>query len=368
MKCIDRIADLRRSIETGKLEPGDMVGTEFAFSQEWGMARNTVRRGISTLVNEGLLERRPGKGLFVRPRHSATRTIQVVVPDLSWNHVVWIVRGAQEVGVNRGLHTQIYDAHGQVELDLEMLRRLPSGPADGAIIVSPHDGRFTEVLFELKTLGYPFVLVDQRLPDLEVPTVEIDNYGGGYLVGKKLAEMGHRRVGFIGPMGLQAVANRLNGFRDATLDAKVLFDRSLVADMGGHGVTDWLNERIEATQEAVLQLLSKPDPPTAIFDGSGDVAPLIYQAVQRAGLRIPHDVSVVSFDDSAKFSQFLSPQVTQLRHSWKELGRVAMDLLVQEMDRPRRNGGRVEIAHRMISPEWVAGASIAPHAPIDVRR
>src|SRR3990172_12964357 len=123
MKCRDQIAELRRAIQTGELSPGEMVGTEFAFSQKWGIARNTVRRRISTLIDEGLLERRPGKGLYVSESHTATRTVQVVVPDLSWTHVVCIVQGAQEVGVQRGLHTQVYDAHGQLGLDLEMLDR-----------------------------------------------------------------------------------------------------------------------------------------------------------------------------------------------------------------------------------------------------
>ncbi|MEX2169193.1 MAG: GntR family transcriptional regulator [Pirellulales bacterium] len=360
MKCLDQIADLRKAIQSGKLAPGDMVGTEFAFSQQWGMARNTVRRRIATLIDEGLLERRPGKGLYVSLPHSATRTVQVVVPDLSWTHVVRIVRGAQIVGSNRGLHTQVYDAHGQLGLDLEMLRRLPDGPTDGAIIVSLHHRRFTEVLVELKSTGYPFVLVDQRLHDIEVPTVEIDNYGGGYLVGQKLAELGHRRVGFLGPMGLQVVAERLNGFRDATLDAGVLFDRSLIVDLGGDGVTDWLNERLDVTQEAVVELLRRPNRPTAIFDGSGDVAPLVYRAVQHLGLKIPDDVSVVAFDDSAKFSQFLEPRVAQLKHSWDELGRAAMEMLVLGMDRSRCGARRVDIEHRVISPEWMAGSSLRP--------
>src|SRR5918993_2270104 len=120
MQTLNEISELRQAIKSGKLAPGDMVGTEFAFSQKWGIARNTVRRRIAPLIDEGLVERRPGKGLFVSSPHSATRTVQVVVPDLSWTHVVRIVRGAQEVGADRGLHTQIYDAHGQLGLDLEM--------------------------------------------------------------------------------------------------------------------------------------------------------------------------------------------------------------------------------------------------------
>jgi DNA-binding LacI/PurR family transcriptional regulator len=358
MMASNPVAELRKAIVSGKLAPGEMVGTEFAFSQDWGIARNTVRRRIAPLIDEGLLERRPGKGLFVSLPDTNTRTVQVIVPDLSWNHVVRIVRGAQEEGSHQRLQTQIYDAHGKLGLDLEMLRRLPHGPTDGAIIVSLHHRRFTEVLVELKATGYPFVLVDQRLHDIEVPTVEIDNYGGGYVVGQKLAEHGHRRVAFLGPMSLQVVADRMNGFRDATLDAGVLFDRAMVIDLGGEGVADWLNERLDVTQDAVIQLLSGPNRPTAIFDGSGDIAPLIYRAVQKLGLRIPEDVSVVAFDDSAKYAQFLEPRVAQLKHSWDSLGRAAMEMLILEMNRSRSNGPHGKIEHRVLSPEWEPGASL----------
>jgi LacI family transcriptional regulator len=159
-------------------------------------------------------------------------------------------------------------------------------------------------------------------------------------------------------MSLQVVADRMHGFRDATLDSGALFDRSLVVDLGGEGVADWLNERLDATHEAVVELLSRPNRPTAIFDGSGDIAPLVYRAVQQLDLKIPEDVSVVSFDDSAKYSQFLEPPVAQLRHSWGLLGRAAMEMLVAEMGRSKSDARRDDVEHRVISPQWEAGASL----------
>jgi DNA-binding LacI/PurR family transcriptional regulator len=367
MLSSDRIAELRHAIKTGKLAPGEQVGTEFAFSQEWGVARNTVRRRISMLIDEGLLERRPGKGLFVRSPHTVTRTIQLVVPDLTWSHLVKIARGAKATGRALGVQVQVYDAHGDMEWDLEVVRQLPSGPTDGAILASLHHHWFSEVLFELKAVGYPFVLVDQRLHDLEVPTVEIDNYGGGYLAGKKIAEFGHRRVAFLGPMGLQVVVERLNGFRDALLDAGVLFDRSLVVDLGGDDLTDWLNTRLGATVDAVIRLLDAPNAPTAIVDVAGDVAPMIYRAVQQSGRRIPEDVSIVTFDDSATFSQLLNPQVSQLKHDWEAIGGAALELLLQEMGRTKRTGRRVAAEHRVLPGAWVPGASLAPSREINTK-
>jgi GntR family transcriptional regulator, arabinose operon transcriptional repressor len=358
MKCLEQIDRLRQTIRQGDLPPGALVGTEFAFSQEWGLARNTVRRGIEVLVGEGLLERRPGKGLFVRGPKAATRTVQVVVPTLAWSHQVKIARGAQEAGRARGVQILVYDAHGRMEADLEVIRRLPDSAIDGAIIVSLHHRRFSEVLFELKAAGYPFVLVDQRLHELEVPTVEENYYDGGYLAGKHLAELGHRRVAFLGPLNLQVIGERLNGFRDAMLDAGVLFDRSLVVDLGGESVTDWMNERLEQVEDFLLPMLEKPNRPTAVFDGSGDIAPFIYRAAQRAGLRIPDDLSVVSFDESPICS-FLQPSLARVKHQWEEIGQAALELLLKQMTPADRRKSRLDCEHRVIPVGWEAGESMA---------
>jgi DNA-binding LacI/PurR family transcriptional regulator len=273
--------------------------------------------------------------------------------------MVKIARGVKAEGRGRGVQVQVYDAHGEMDWDMEFIRQLPNGATDGAIIASLHHRRFSEVLFELKARAYPFVLVDQGLHDLEVSTVEIRNYDGGFFVGEKMSKLGHKRVAFLGPMKLDAVADRLNGFRDAMLDAGVLFDRSLVVDMGGEGVTDWLNERLEVAEEPILRLLASPNPPTAIFDGSGDLAPIVYRAVQKLGLTIPQDISVVTFDDAATMTQFLDPQVAQLKHSWNEVGRVALDILISEMNRTAQKYRNEPKDHRIVGFEWVEGASLA---------
>lgn len=359
MKCLSQIDGLRRKIENGHIGPGEMVGTEFGFSQQWGLARTTVRRGIETLVRDGLLERRPGKGLFVRPTPRATRTVQVVIPNLAWSQHLQVSRGAQEAGREHGVQIQIYDAHGELERDLEVIRALPDSHADGAIIVSLHDQKFNEVLFELKLSGFPFVLVDQRLKELELPSVEDDNHGGGYLVGKKLAELGHRKIAFLGPLRLPIVIERLNGFRDAMWDANVQFDRSWVLDLGGKNVTDWM-EKARFTEEVLHPLLATTPRPTAIFDGSGDIAPFIYRAAARAGLCVPGDLSVVTFDDSP-FNIILEPEVARLKHHWAEMGRCALEMLLNQMkvcgEQP--NGQSKSYEHRVMPVEWHEGRSLA---------
>jgi len=363
MKCLDQITELREAIESGMFAPGEMVGTEFDFSQRWGVSRNTVRKGVAALIGDGLLERRPGKGLFVRGPHSFTRVVQIVVPNLAWPHCVAIARGAQAAGRERGVQVLVYDAHGKMALDLEVVRRLPGGTTDGAIIVSLHHRQFTEVLFELKSAGYPFVLVDQKLYDLEAPTVEIDNYGGGYLIGQKLAELGHRRIIFVGTLDLQATTDRLNGLRDGLNAAGIPLDPSLVMHVKGEGLEYVLQDEVLAQQEGPLQQLVQTSNASVIFDGTGDLAPNVYRAVRRAGLRIPEDISVVTFEDSPMW-RLLEPSVACLRQPWSSVGQEAFEILMEQVGGHHKSGG-IEMSSqcKVMKANWVPGASLTPNVP-----
>ena len=358
MKCDKQIDRLRKAIQSGQMTAGEMVGTESSFMEKWGVARSTVRRGIDALVQEGLLERQPGRGLYVcSAENQAKRTVQVIVPNLAWTSHVKIARGVQLSGDKHGVQTLVFDAHGQMERDLEELRGLPESPANGAVIVSLHNRRFAEVLFELKSKKFPFVVVGEQLRDLDVSSVVEDNYGGGYFVGQKLAAIGHRRVAFLGPLDLHVVGERLSGFRDAMLDAFGQFDRSLVVNLEGESLADWLGNKVNTAEDALLPLLTRSDRPTAVFDGSGDVAPFVYRAAQRAELKIPRDLSVVSFDESP-FSQFVEPEVARLTHSSIEAGQVALEMLLEQMNRgPQTSQGPAEC--RKLAATWMAGQSLA---------
>ncbi|MBI4027411.1 MAG: GntR family transcriptional regulator [Verrucomicrobia bacterium] len=360
---------IREEILGGQFKPGQPIGTEKSLAVEADISRNSVRRAVDQLVREGLVQRRPGrgKGVFVRAPHQVVQTVQIVVPNLLWHHCAQIAVGAQSVAASKGIRVQISDAHESPDLELAMLKALPASDTDGALVISLHDPRFTEALFSLKAADYPWVLVDQRIENLEVPSVEIDNYGGGYAVGRELAGMGHRRIAFLGALRVAAVARRLDGLRDAMLDAGVLFDRTLVGDVPAEGIFGSINASATYSLPLVQTLLSRPDRPTVLFDGSGDAIPYACRALRELGLRIPHDVSFVTFEDSP-VCELMDPPVACVRQPWDTVGRAAMQMLLDRMD--RRNGG-VEFAeaqHQVVPFTWVPRASLAPPGQIVMRQ
>jgi LacI family transcriptional regulator len=195
--------------------------------------------------------------------------------------------------------------------------------------------------------------VDERLQDIDVPSVRSDDYDGGYQAGRMLLQLGHRQLSFLGDMDATTVRGRLEGFRDAIADAGVPFNRSLQVDLNiaeQDRLAEW-SDRVEA---AVADLISRPGPPTAIFCSCDAVARAAYRTLQRSGLRIPEDISIVGFDDDP-IAEWLSPGLTTVRQSFADLGRVAMEMLWKRMENPQ---GPVE--HHVLPVQLIQRGSAAP--------
>ncbi len=347
---------LRRAIQMGEYAPGSLIGSEYGLAREESISRMTVRRASELLVNEGLVERRPGKGLYVRADcspggSSRPMQIQVVFGNLFWESSLQISRGVQAIAKTHGLQVQLYDAHGDVDLDLEMVRQLPGSPAKGAIILSLHNAAMNECVYQLKAEGFPFVLVDQRLHDIDVPSVLADNWSGGHQAGRELLQLGHRRIGFIGDLVAATVRDRLSGLRDAVNDAGVAFDRSLVVDIA-HGL-DRLGDWSAVVEEATRELMNRPSPPTAIFFSCDGVARPACRALRKLGLSIPSDVSVIGFDDDP-LAEWLPTPLTTIRQPFHEMGQAALEVLYKQI---ADSGATVE--HCVLPVELVRRGSTA---------
>ncbi len=346
------IARVRARIDEGRIKPGAMIGSEHALARETGLSRYSVRRAIETLICDGLVERRPGKGVFVRDHDSLNRTVQLVVGNIQWETMMHLYHGAQEAGRERGILLNLYDAHGDFELDLDTLRNLPETQTDGAIIGSLHNRRFAEVLYELKTRGYPFVLVDEVPEYLDIPAIGCDNYAAGLRIGRELVERGHRKISFIGDLVAPTTRDRLAGVRDAVNDAGIAFDRSRVVDLKEDD--DRLGRWAEQVRACTRQVMAVDfaDRPTAVVFSCDAVAAFAYPVFRQVGLAIGEDVSVVGFDD-ASMCHVLDPPLATMRQPMRDMGRQAIEMLLQRLASPNDPPEQ-----RVLEATWVPRESI----------
>ncbi|MEV4109060.1 substrate-binding domain-containing protein [Nonomuraea sp. NPDC049695] len=157
-----------------------------------------------------------------------------------------------------------------------------------------------------------------ELPD-DVPFVGATNWSGGRSATRHLIQLGHRRIAMIsGPDDVLCCRARLDGYRSAMESAGLPVRADLVVR------TDLTPEDGHA---AALDLLNRPEPPTAIFTGNDLQALGVYQAARALGLRIPTDLSVVGFDD-LPLAALVDPPLTTVHQPIAEMAVAATELAI----------------------------------------
>ncbi|MER5458081.1 LacI family DNA-binding transcriptional regulator [Micromonospora sp. NPDC002389] len=171
---------------------------------------------------------------------------------------------------------------------------------------------------QLRARGIPFVVFDPtvELP-ADVPFVGATNWAGGRSAARHLIELGHRRIAMIAaPEPILCCRARLDGYRSACDAAGLTAESDLVVRAA---------LTLEGGEVAALDLLSRPNPPTAIFAANDLQALGVYQAARRLGLRIPTDVSVAGFDD-LPLAALVDPPLTTVHQPLVEMAVMATEL------------------------------------------
>ena len=170
-------------------------------------------------------------------------------------------------------------------------------------------------------LGVPFVSVDPVGDfDADLQSFGANNWGGAATATQHLLDLGHRRIGTItGPMRYLCSQERLAGYRATLERAGIASDPALIAPGDFH---------FESAVRGATELLQLEDPPTAIFAANDEQALGVYAAVQRQGLRVPEDLSVVGFDD-VPMSQWVLPPLTTVGQPIRELAELATGALLR---------------------------------------
>jgi LacI family transcriptional regulator len=107
------------------------------------------------------------------------------------------------------------------------------------------------------------------------------------------------------------------------------------------------NYRVPSGEAAAAKLLALPDPPTAIFAFSHNLAVGAMHAAHALGLQLPRDLSIVGFDDS-ELSAIVMPALTTVRQPLAEMGRMAVSLLMRILDGQRLEALHIELKTRLV--------------------
>lgn len=253
-----------------------------------------------------------------------------------------VLRGAEEEAQAQGYGLYFSTAYQSLGvLSTGSKPRGISGKAVRGVIytgVLP-DGYYQEV----KKAGIPLVLINTYSPEEAVDCVMCDNFSSSYRVVKWLVELGHRRIACIaGGTGTNiSTEERVMGYRQALLDADIEFDAALF-----QRAEAFLPQHGYKAMECLTQVSPRP---TAVFGVVDELAVGAIQCAREVGLRVPEDLSVVGMND-LEMAQVCDPPLTTVRIFREEMGRVAVQRLVELMQdfqqRPRRIDVLCELVER----------------------
>jgi DNA-binding LacI/PurR family transcriptional regulator len=304
IKDIARLADVSHSTVSRALQGSPLVNTKTAekiqrIARESGYRASAVARGLVT---------------------RKTRTIGIVVTSIADPFVAEVVSGIEQSANDNGYSIFLADSNADPDRETNVVRSLAERRVDGIIVTASRVGAlYVPMLSEMMV---PIVLVNNQHPGSFVHSIMIENAAASREATRHLIKLGHRRIAYLGDQfGYQSDTERCAGYREALRQAGLAYQEQLVV----HG-----DGKPEAAIAAMENLLTLPEPPTAVFCYNDMSAIGALRAIRLRGLRVPEDISLVGFDDLF-VACYTHPRLTTVRQPMRRMGLLAMESLLKLM-------------------------------------
>lgn len=267
---------------------------------------------------------------------SRSGIVGLMVHALGTEYIAQVTKGIDQALSKYDYDLMLYTTHRHPEKEVLYARTIANGLADGLLIVVPSVGG--SYLDTLREANFPHVLVDVDTEDEKSWSVGTTNFQGAYDATTYLLNLKHERIALITDQPHLSVSrSRLEGYKAALAARGIAFDPSLVQ------IDNYLSPY---TSRLVESLLALAEPPTAIFT-TGDMAALtVMDTLRMKHIRVPQDISVIGFDDVPQAS-VASPGLTTVYHPLVEMGRVAAETLLEQIDKPGLTPKRIQLETKL---------------------
>lgn len=261
-------------------------------------------------------------------------TIAIIVPSLTNSFFASIASEINAEVRRFGYITIIGDSDENYDIEKLVLQQMVSINIEGLIIVPC--GNHWENIKKLHDQGLPIVCIDRYFEDLDIPYVSTDNYNGAYMATKHLIENGHSNITCI--QGIQqSTPNRLRvkGFKDALEEAGIK-NYNVTGD-------DF------SVQNGYLEtklLLEHDLLPSAIFTLSNTIAMGCVKALKEKNIRIPEDISLITFDEHP-YLNYLETPISCIAQPVSDICKLAIKFLFLKLNNNENNINQVLLKPEM---------------------
>lgn len=340
------VADVARMAGVSKATAARVLGGYGTVSERVREAVTTAARALNYRPNELARSMTTGR----------SGTIGVVVGDIENPFFSLAVRGITDIARQAGFTVILINSGEDAETEKAAIRTLLAKRVDG-LIVSPARESDIDHLREATRSGRPMVLLDRGSEMLGVDTVVADDRHAAEGITRRLIARGHKHIAYLtacdttdhrfhtpADINTGSVRRRIEGFLGVCQEA------------GLEGIEDWVHVGAttpEHTHRIVETMLTSAGRPTAIIASDSVIGLEVFKLCRELGIRIPDDLSLVSFHD-ADWTSVTTPPVTVVRQPVYKLGETAARLLVERM-----NGDEAPATRIVLQTDLVERASVA---------
>ena len=266
---------------------------------------------------------------------SKTRTLGIIVPDMTISFFPQVIRGAESAARARNYALIAVNSDESGARQKELLSLFRSQRVEGILLVMGAGSIPLGQISRTMDSGIPLVCLDRIPEKLEIDSVAVENRSAAELGVDHLISMGHRRIAIVtGPLTLRNEEERLQGYRQALQRAGLTPEDELIWEGNLHpqDVTAMCRER----------LLSDRGRPTALFATNGPTGLGVLRAFRDCGLKTPEDIGFVTFD-KLTVDDLFTPSVTTVVQPAYDIGFRAAEILLKRIDEGPARGAPITI-------------------------
>ncbi|GJH42912.1 substrate-binding domain-containing protein [Pasteurella canis] len=270
-----------------------------------------------------------------------TKTIGLLVTATNNPFFTEVVSGVEQYCNQHNYNLILSNTEGNTERLRNNLQTLIQKQVDGLLLMCS-DSRI-QIGKDLN-VNLPFVIMDWWPTEESADKIFENSEYGGYLATKALIDKGHRHIAIItGNLKKSLAHNRLNGYKRALAEANIPLRSELIIES---------HFDFEGGMVGMEKVLAITPRPTAVFACSDSIAFGAYQTIWRQGLTIPQDISIIGYDNIT-LAQYMSPPLSTINQPKAELGKLAVETLLQRIKNPSE-------IHRtlLLQPELILRESI----------
>jgi LacI family transcriptional regulator len=282
-----------------------------------------TKRKVLELAQEMGYKPNPYAGAL---RNNKTKTIALIVPELTNNFFIQVISGAESVAQEKDYHILVYNTMDDTIKEQGILKHLQNGRVDGLIMSLASTTSSYDHLNELILSGIPIIFFDRICHEIETVKITTDDFTSAFNATEHLIQNGCRDIAYLSISENLSIDNkRKQGYLEALNKHEISLSNDRIVKCNGDEKANYLK---------IKKLLQGNKKPEAVFASVEKLALTTYYACNELKVKIPKELKVLCFSN-LRTAPLLNPSLTTVTQPAFEMGVQAATLLFKNLDKRR---------------------------------